>query len=119
MFNPFQARDTHSLTDMEISWYTIVKRIGLKVIIPFSVNNKVLSISIETSLSIYIFTLKISSSMYVCVCIKMRQKTEKMIETLAYGYSSNSTQQSYPMNTNVPGFRWFLKMFASLFFGWK
>ena len=27
--------------------------------------------------------------------------------------------ESYPMNTNMTWFRWFSKIFASLFFGWK
>ena len=43
------------------------------------------------------------------------KKPEKMTETLANGYSSESTQrESYPMNTNMTGFRWFSKIFASL-----
>ena len=38
-----------------------------------------------------------------------------MIETLAYGYLSESTQrESYPINTNMTGFRWFPKIFAFL-----
>ena len=33
-----------------------------------------------------------------------------MTETLAHGYSSNITHESYPMNTNMRGFRWFSKI---------
>ena len=43
-----------------------------------------------------------------------------MIKTLAYGSSSESADsKSYPMNTNMTGFRSFLKIFASLCFGEK
>ena len=37
-----------------------------------------------------------------------------MIETLAHGYSSRVLSESFPMNTNMTGFRWFSKNFASL-----
>ena len=37
------------------------------------------------------------------------QKTWKMIETLAHGYSSENA----PMNTNMTGFKWFSKIFRS------
>ena len=30
-----------------------------------------------------------------------------MIETLVYGYSSEIFSESFPMNTNMTGFRWF------------
>ena len=41
-----------------------------------------------------------------------------MTETLAHGYSSESTRPvSYPMNTNMRGFRGFSKIVASLCFG--
>ena len=36
-------------------------------------------------------------------------------ETWAHGYSS----ESFPMNTNMTGFRCFLRIFESLCFGWK
>ena len=39
---------------------------------------------------------------------KIMQKSQKMVETLAYGYSSESILSgSYPMNTNMAGFRRF------------
>ena len=44
----------------------------------------------------------------------MLQKNLKMTETLAYGYPSESTWGEL-MNTNMIGFRWFLKIFVSLF----
>ena len=34
----------------------------------------------------------------------------KITETLAHWYSSESTHESYPMNTNMAGFRWFSKL---------
>ena len=41
---------------------------------------------------------------------KMMQKTWKITETLANGYSSERALcESYPMNTRMTGFRWFLK----------
>ena len=40
-----------------------------------------------------------------------------MTETLVHGFSSESTQQELPVNTNMTGYRWFLKIFASLSFG--
>ena len=44
------------------------------------------------------------------------EKTQKqMTETLEHGWSS----ESYPMNTNATGFKWFSKLFASLCFGRK
>ena len=48
---------------------------------------------------------------------KMMQNTNKMTVTLADGYSPKSTllSESYPMT----GFRWFQKIFASLYFGRK
>ena len=42
----------------------------------------------------------------------MMKKTKKMTET--ENYSSESTQRGHPMNTNMTGFRCFLKFFASL-----
>ena len=32
---------------------------------------------------------------------------QKMPETLAHGYSSERYPESYPMHTNMTGFRWF------------
>ena len=41
----------------------------------------------------------------------MMQKTLKMTETLVNGYSSESIlSESYPMNTNMTGLRWFSKI---------
>ena len=49
---------------------------------------------------------------------KMMQKTRKMTENLAHGYSSEGTlSEGFPMNTNMTDFRWFSKVFASLCFG--
>ena len=40
-----------------------------------------------------------------------------MTESLAHGYSYKSyLGESYPMNTNMTGFGWFSKIFASLCF---
>ena len=44
----------------------------------------------------------------------MMQKFLKMTETLAHGYSSESTHQELPTNTNVTGFRRFSKIFAHI-----
>ena len=49
--------------------------------------------------------------------IQSMQKSEKMTETLANGYSSESTK--YPMNTNTTGFRCFSKYNCFLCFGRK
>ena len=40
---------------------------------------------------------------------KSCKKNGKMVEFLANGYSSDSTQQDFPMNTNMTGFRWYSK----------
>ena len=45
----------------------------------------------------------------------MQKEPWKMTKTLAHGYSSK--RESFPMNTNMTGFRWFSKIFASLCFG--
>ena len=47
----------------------------------------------------------------------MMQKKLKMTETLANGYSSDSIGESYPMNTNMKGFRCFSKIVAFLSYG--
>ena len=47
----------------------------------------------------------------------MKQKTCKMAETLANGYSSDDLRvlsESYPMNTNMTWVKWFSKIFAFL-----
>ena len=41
---------------------------------------------------------------------EMIQKPLKMTETLAYGYSTESTCESYAINTNTIGFGWFSKI---------
>ena len=48
---------------------------------------------------------------------KMMQK--EMTETLAYGTNLRILSESFPMNTNMTGFRCFSKIFAFLFFGRK
>ena len=45
---------------------------------------------------------------------KWCKKLKKMTETLAYGYSSESTQRE--ISNNMTGLRWFSKVFASLCF---
>ena len=42
-------------------------------------------------------------------CLKPKRKVNNL----------NCMLENYPMNTNVTGFRWFSKIFASLFFGRK
>ena len=44
---------------------------------------------------------------------KSSKKINRITATLAHGYSSETT----PVNTNMTGFRWFSKIFASLCFG--
>ena len=39
---------------------------------------------------------------------------KKMIETLAHGTHLKVLSKSFPMNTNMKGFRWFSKIFAPL-----
>ena len=47
----------------------------------------------------------------------MKQKTWKMTETQAHGYSSESIQSEFPMNTNMTGSTWLSNIFTSLCFG--
>ena len=48
---------------------------------------------------------------------KIMQKSLKMAETLAHGYHLRVLSESFPINTNKMGFRWFSRIFASLCFG--
>ena len=50
---------------------------------------------------------------------KIMQKSWKIIETSANGYSSESILSKSSMNTNMTGLRWFSEIFASLYYGWN
>ena len=43
----------------------------------------------------------------------MLQKNEKLTEILTHGYSTEIGRESYPMNTNMTGFRRFFKSLHS------
>ena len=45
------------------------------------------------------------------------KKKLKMIETLAHGTHLRVLSESFPMNTNMTGFRWFSKILTFLCFG--
>ena len=51
--------------------------------------------------------------------IKLCIKTEKLLKPWHMGTYLRVLRQSYLMNTNMTGFRWFSKIFASLCFGQK
>ena len=73
------------------------------------------------------YNLKCKKSIIYCVLTLMlvvahfaiTKSLKRITETQAHGYSSDSTRESYPMNTNMTWFRWFSKIFASLCFGQK
>ena len=48
-----------------------------------------------------------------------KNHVHNMIETLAYGTLLRVLSESFPMNTNVTGFRWFSKIVPSLCIGRK
>ena len=51
---------------------------------------------------------------------KMTQKSWKITETLACWYSYESSEWDLSNEyTNMTGFKWFSKIFASLCFGWQ
>ena len=51
----------------------------------------------------------------ILLIMKWFQEHEKMTETLAYGYSFDLRvfSESYQINTNMTGFKWFSKIFVS------
>ena len=50
---------------------------------------------------------------------KMMQKGEKCPKPWQIGTHLRVLSEGYPMSTNMPGFRWYSKIFASLRFGRK
>ena len=50
---------------------------------------------------------------------EMMQKPEKWLKHWHMGTILTALSESYPMNTNMAGFRWFSKTFASLCFEQK
>ena len=50
---------------------------------------------------------------------KMMRKTSNMTENMAYGYSSESTQQALSNDSNMTRFRWFSNIFEFLCFWMK
>ena len=49
----------------------------------------------------------------------MMQKTYKKTESWHMGTHMRVLSESFPINTNMTGFRWFSKFFASLYLGQK
>ena len=49
----------------------------------------------------------------------MQKKPEKWLKPWHMGTHLRQLRESYPMDTNMIGFRWFSKFFASLCFGQK
>ena len=50
---------------------------------------------------------------------KFHKKAEKWLKPWYMDTHQSVLNESYPMNTNMTGFKWFSKFFASLCFGWK
>ena len=50
---------------------------------------------------------------------KWCKKPEKLLKPWHMGTHLRAPSDKYPMKTNMIGFRWFSKIFASLCFGWK
>ena len=47
----------------------------------------------------------------------MEKKTKNLLKPLHVGSHLRVPGDNYPMITNMTGFRWFSKIFASLFYG--
>ena len=47
------------------------------------------------------------------------KKGEKWLQPWHMGINLRVLSENYPMNTNMTGFRWFSKSFASLCFEWE
>ena len=53
-----------------------------------------------------------------CQYKMMQKKPEKWLKPSLMGTHLRVLSKSFSMSTNMAGFRWFLKIFASLCFGW-
>ena len=96
------------------NWYTKFCALPkLKLFVPSSHQRR------ENLLCKFVHTSLVNPYAAWWLILLIQQKALKMTETLSHGTHLRVLRKSFQMSTNMTGFRWFSKIFASLCIGRK